>query len=205
MKSSVIIFDLFGTLVNFGVHRYPYRQLLKLGRKNGRKPRVDDARTVMTMNGDMQQIADHMGISGSPAFFRKLTEDIDCELESLTLFDDVIPVLNEFKRTNTRMAICSNLAKPYGGVIERLLSSHSLEKFLSYECGFIKPEPEIYQGLVLSMGVPPQQCLFVGDTFLADVVGPKQAGMESIHLCRGANTTPNSIETLTALIDEKYC
>lgn len=43
MKSSAIIFDLFGTLVNFGVHRHPYRQLLKLGRKNGRKPQADDA------------------------------------------------------------------------------------------------------------------------------------------------------------------
>lgn len=157
----------------------------------------------MTTNGDMQQIADHMGISGSPEFFKKLNEDIECELESLTLFDDAIPVLNELKRTGARMAICSNLASPYGVVIDHLLSAYSLERYLSYECGFIKPEPEIYQNLVLAMGVEPQHCLFVGDTYLAGVVGPKQVGMESIHLCRSENATQNSIRTLAALIDKK--
>lgn len=201
MNTEVIIFDLFGTLVRFDAQRHPYRQLLKWGRKNGRKPLADDARTIMTFNGDIQLIADHMGINAPSEFLRDMAEDIEYELASLTLFDDVIPVLDELKKRKIRMAICSNLAKPYGDVIERLLLPYSLKKYLSYECGFIKPEPKIYQSIVMTMDIEPQQCLFVGDTFLADVIGPKQVGMQSVHLCRGKNSTQNGIKTLVDLVD----
>jgi FMN phosphatase YigB (HAD superfamily) len=59
---KTVIFDLYGTLVKFGVMHHPFRQLLKWARDNGRKVRADDARQLMTTNGDIFMLADHLGI-----------------------------------------------------------------------------------------------------------------------------------------------
>ena len=45
-KISHVTFDLFGTLIKFGVQHHPFRQLLKWARENGRQVLPDDARTV---------------------------------------------------------------------------------------------------------------------------------------------------------------
>ena len=49
-KIKYVIFDLFGTLVKYGVQHHPFRQLLKWARENGRPVKADDARTIMTTN-----------------------------------------------------------------------------------------------------------------------------------------------------------
>lgn len=201
MKIDVVIFDLFGTLVNFGIQHHPYRQLLKWAREHGRKPLSNDARTIMTINGDIQQVANQLGINPPDGLIRKLTDDIEDELASLTLFDDVLPMLDEFQQRGIKLAICSNLAKPYGAIIERLLMQYPLEKILSYECGSIKPEPEIYRCITNAMKVTPSQCVFIGDTHLADVWGPQQIGMKGIHLSRTDKISQNSISSLSEIFD----
>ncbi|MES2673670.1 MAG: HAD family hydrolase [Pseudomonadota bacterium] len=200
IKPDVIIFDLFGTLVDFGIQRHPYRELMKYARNNGRKPLPDDARTIMTIDGDIRHVADQMGINAPETFILKLIEDIDCELESLAIFDDVIPVLQQLQKQNCRMAICSNLAKPYGKAIEHFFSQFPLEKYLSYQCGFIKPEAAMYSTITDAMNVEPERCLFVGDTYIADVLGPQQIGMKSIHLCRSGVGREMNIGSLSSLI-----
>ena len=76
--------------------------------------------------------------------------------------------MNVLKRRGTLIAICSNLAAPYGAAIERLLPQNELIKCLSYQVGHIKPEPEIYAEIINKSGVQAADILFVGDTFLAD-------------------------------------
>lgn len=66
-------------------------------------------------------------------------------MESLYLFNDVLPTLEMLVEMDITIGICSNLATPYGEVIERLLSGFSFITSLSYEVGAIKPEPPIYR------------------------------------------------------------
>ncbi|MES2673673.1 MAG: HAD family hydrolase [Pseudomonadota bacterium] len=200
IKPDVIIFDLFGTLVDFGIQRHPYRELMKYARNNGRKPLPGDARTIMTIDGDIRHVADQMGINAPETLILKLIEDIDFELESLAVFNDVIPVLQHLQKQNCRVAICSNLAKPYGSVIERFFSQYAVKKFLSYQRGFIKPETAMYSSITSAMNVKPECCLFVGDTYIADVLGPQQIGMNSIHLCRANSGQKNNIGSLSSLL-----
>lgn len=46
------------------------------------------------------------------------------ELTSLTLYDDVAPTLSALKAHEIPIAICSNLASPYRSVLVRLLANH---------------------------------------------------------------------------------
>jgi FMN phosphatase YigB (HAD superfamily) len=51
---------------------------------------------------------------------------------------------------------------------------------------FHKPSPVIYEVAVRQLGLPPEQILHVGDHFLEDVEGARSAGLQSLHLVRGA-------------------
>ena len=48
---------------------------------------------------------------------------------------------------------------------------------LSGELGVAKPDPAIFHDAAGRLGASPGQCLYVGDSYLDDVVGAKTAGM----------------------------
>lgn len=195
-QPSLIIFDLFGTLIKYGIMHHPFRQLLKWAKDNGRRPKPDDARTLMTVYGDAPELADALGIHAPDSLIEQIQSHIQEELASLTLYDDVIPTLSALQSCNIPFAICSNLARPYGEAIDLLLGEYSFIRSLSYEVGFIKPEPDIYQSVVSQTQALPEQCLFVGDTLLADYEGPRQFGMRACHLVRGVPRGEYSINSL---------
>lgn len=197
MKITHVTFDLFGTLVKFGVQHHPFRQLLKWARENGRSVRPDDARRVMTINGDVEAISYGLGTNPPIELIHKLEEQISEELSSLVLFDDVIPTLNQIQARGIEIGICSNLAQPYGAVIGRLLNDFGLEQFLSYELGIIKPEAQIYESILRQFNCGAAQCLFIGDTFEADYAGPKAVGMKALHLTRNHTALSHQISSLT--------
>ncbi|RYY01733.1 MAG: HAD family hydrolase [Gammaproteobacteria bacterium] len=202
-KSKVrhVVFDIFGTLIKFGIQHHPFRQLLKLARENGRQVRPDDARMVMTINGDLEYIGNELGINPPSELVQKLEWQIGDELSSLTLFDDVVPTLNALQSRGIKIGLCSNLAQPYGAAIDRLLAGFDLKHFLSYELSIIKPEAQIYQSILSSFNCSAEQCLFVGDTFEADYVGPTAMGMKAVHLVRSGVTQSYQITSLTEVLN----
>jgi hypothetical protein len=46
---SPIVFDLYGTLIRFGVMHHTFRKILRWAKEQGCKPGQDDARKLMTM------------------------------------------------------------------------------------------------------------------------------------------------------------
>ncbi len=57
---------------------------------------------------------------------------------------------------------------------------------LSEEVGIRKPDPRIFAMAANLLGVSPDECLFVGDSYSHDVVGAKQAGMRTCWLNPGS-------------------
>ena len=197
---TAVIFDLFGTLVDFGVHHHPFRQLLKWARENGRHVRPDDARTVMTINGGLEAIAHGLKIAPPPDLLQKLQEEISEELESLALFDDVIPVLRDLQSQGLGIGISSNLAQPYGRAIQNLLAEFDFELFLSYKLAAIKPDIQMYESILTRFNCAANKCLFIGDTHEADYAGPIGVGMKALHLMRSGATLPQHIGSLNEVL-----
>jgi HAD superfamily hydrolase (TIGR01549 family) len=77
------------------------------------------------------------------------------------------------------LTICSNLAKPYGAIIDRLLPDFSFTRILSYEVGYIKPDDGIYDAILNRTSHRKERILFIGDTFIADYEGPIQYGFHA--------------------------
>lgn len=198
---KVVIFDLYGTLVRFGIMHHPFRELLKWARENGRSANSNDARQLMTINKNLSGLASDLGIPVPKIMLDLLQEKIEEELTSLSLFDDVVPTLNQLRHLGIPVAICSNLAQPYGVVIDRLLSQFSFHRFLSYEVGFIKPDPEMFQKILSNIGLPAKDCLFIGDTFIADYEGPINNGFQARHLVRGQVSQAHELTDLKDILN----
>lgn len=197
---KLVIFDLFGTLIRYKVRHHPFRTLLKWAKSNGRKVRVDDARYLMTKDLDTNDLARSMGIDAPSDLLNQIHLEIEQELGSLELYDDVIPIWNELNALGISIAVCSNLAKPYGRALELLPAHVNYLSCLSYEVGFIKPEPEIYSWILERAGIDRQQCLFVGDTYIADYEGPNRMGMRAFHLVRTQGRKEHEISSLLEIL-----
>lgn len=197
---TLIAFDLYGTLIRFGIMHHPFRKILLWAREQDRKPQPDDARKIMTANKECEELLAGLGIAPPADMLAQLHQEIQEELDSLTLFDDVLPTLNALTSSGIPLAICSNLARPYGSVIDRLLPQFNFVQCLSYNVGAIKPDKEIYDSIVSGSGVSPEQILFVGDTRLADYDGPTRYGFHAKLLVREQSLEKDTISSLTEVL-----
>ncbi|RYY02163.1 MAG: HAD family hydrolase [Gammaproteobacteria bacterium] len=197
---KLVVFDLFGTLVQHQVRHSPYRQLIKYGQAQGRRVRDTDAREIMSLNVDIVGIAKHFEIDVPPAFLDELQCQIDEELSMMTLFDDVLGTIAVLNESNIPMAICSNLAMPYGVAIDDLLGEFQFSKFLSYEMGCIKPDQQIYRKICETTHVSAKETLFVGDNLICDYIGPSNFGFHARHLNRHGGCSGITVKNLNHVL-----
>lgn len=94
------------------------------------------------------------------------------------------------------------LVSNFYGNIRAILRDYRLEYFQavieSAEVGIRKPDPAIYRLGVEAAGVPPEQCVVIGDSFGKDVVPAHSLGCETVWLKgRGWNreTVDESVPT----------
>ncbi|MEP6801757.1 MAG: HAD-IA family hydrolase [Acidobacteriota bacterium] len=101
-----------------------------------------------------------------------------------------------------RVAVVSNA----DGRVRALLESAGLMPFLelvvdSFEVGFEKPDPRIFLAATDRLGVPPAECVYVGDIYSIDVLGARGAGMRAILIGTGAAEGPvERVHTLPELL-----
>lgn len=176
MIPKSIIFDVFGTLVQIKKGRSPYKKLVKYLKLQGRNYMPDDALSIMSMPFDFEELANHWGYSLSDEILKELEIDLSCDLQNLVLYEDTLQIMARLKQAGFKIALCSNLAKPYGDQVFSMLPG--LDAYIwSYQVGAIKPNPKIYEVVLEKVGCEAHEVLFVGDTLLADVSGPRSQGM----------------------------
>lgn len=178
IKPAVIAFDVFGTLINIGHKRAPYKQLLEWMTRDGWIPTTDAAAMIMSGPASFKEIGTRFGFDIPAEFIGHLHEDLDAELESIVLYDDTLSTLALLKQKGFKVVLCSNLASPYGPAALSILPVCDGHAW-SYEVGAIKPDPRIYQYAIDQVGAQPGEVLFIGDTPLADVEGPSNFGMSA--------------------------
>jgi len=109
---------------------------------------------------------------------QELVSDLEIELRSITLYEDTLSALEKLRNLGFRLALCLNLAMPYGESVFHMLPIFDVYAW-SYEVGAIKPDVQIYQYLIDELGCQAKDVLFIGDTPLADVTGPTEFGMSA--------------------------
>lgn len=175
---KVVAFDVFGTLIKINHRRSPYKKLMKWLKDSGRKPLPTDAATIMSINGSFEEIADFFGTKIPSDLLDEMYADLDFELQHIEPYEDAVETINQLKSTGYKVVLCSNTAKPYGKKVSFLLPLCDAYSW-SYEQGFNKPDPRIYQYFIDLLNCKPEEVLFVGDTQLADFKGQLAVGMHA--------------------------
>lgn len=176
---KVIIFDAFGTLVKIGESRSPYRKLMQWLKANGRKPSAQDAKIIMSNSVDIAQLSRLFGAELPEQLLKEITNDLELELSTIELYEDTVPTLQILKESSFKIALCSNLAMPYGEQLRKLLPDFFDAVVFSYEVGAIKPEQQIYEVIQAYLGCEFSEILFIGDHPILDVETPISLGMSA--------------------------
>ena len=92
---------------------------------------------------------------------------------------DVLPMLCELRRRGYKLAILSNCSdEEVWSIHSRTFSSLFDAMILSYETGFCKPEPDIYDLASKKLGIKNEECVFIGDGGSRELYGAAEAGMK---------------------------
>lgn len=184
---KVIVFDAFGTLVKIGTSRSPYRKLMKWLKANGRKPSAQDAKIIMSNPVDVAQLAKIFGADLPEQLLMEINSNLKLELSTIELYEDTVSTLYILKENGFKIALCSNLAMPYGEQLRKLLPDFFDAVVLSYEVGAIKPEHQIYEVIQAHFGCDYSEMLFIGDHPILDVETPLSLGMSARLIERHKN------------------
>src|SRR5471032_2109265 len=118
--TKAVIFDAFGTLLKIGEGVHPFRQILRAGIEQGRRPKPTDAKVLMTHALDLQGAADHFGITITPEHIQRIQAQLDAELLSIQPFAEAQEAIDLLRANHIKVAVCSNLAQPYGAAVDRV-------------------------------------------------------------------------------------
>jgi putative hydrolase of the HAD superfamily len=215
---QAVLFDVDFTLALPGPELGP-DGYLRLGERHGLKldvTRLDEARDRAF--GELQRHPDlvhdeDLWIAFTELMIRGMGGDADgaraCAAdmvarwmlhENFTLYDDVLPVLEELRRQGRKLGLISNGERD----LDEFAAHHALEVDVavgSRSFGRTKPHPSIFEAALEQLGVAPVDAAMVGDSYADDIEGARALGMRAFLLDREGRypDEPDRLPTLLAL------
>ncbi|WP_338135685.1 HAD family hydrolase [Pseudomonas fragi] len=190
---EAVIFDAFGTILRICEGKHPYRQLMKAGIKQGRRPRPEDASLLMSGGYGLAEAAELLGIEVRPQEMARLEAVLRAEVASIEPYADAVLCIKAIKAAGIKVGICSNLAMPYGAAVTRHFPDLDAYGF-SFDVGVLKPDRRIYEAVLRDMGVAAEDTWMVGDSQRCDKYGPEALGIKGHFLQRAGGELPDLLE-----------
>ncbi len=136
------------------------------------------------------------------AFFDAYYEPVDRELY---IFGDTLETLAVLKKTYPVMGLVSNTVFPERAHM-RELDRFGIAPFLKFTVfsstfGLRKPHGDIFIQACNLAGYAPPECLYVGDRYIEDVLGPTGIGMNAILKAKAGREYPSDMPTSLRKID----
>lgn len=104
---------------------------------------------------------------------------------NLKNFNDSLPILEVLKGKNIQTGVVSNIGEQIDSYLDKAgFTGYITYKVTSFEAGYDKPQPQIFQLALRKAGVEAAEALFVGDQYDLDVQGARNAGIKPILINR---------------------
>lgn len=128
--------------------------------------------------------------------------DSYAKAENWQVYPDAVPTLKQLHSAGFAIGIVSD----WGSQLPLILDKLGLTPYLTFVqasaiVGAAKPSPIFYRMAAQAGGVDPSEALMVGDSYRADVMGARSAGMDAVLLDR-AGTAQVSDVTIIRSLDE---
>ena len=118
------------------------------------------------------------------------------------LYQDVLPALDALRDTGSIIGVVSDWSSGLPHIFDLL----GLNLYLSFvlasgAAGVAKPDPRFYRMAAQAGGVAPRQALMIGDSYHADVLGARAAGMDALLLDRLGTAGRANVPTIRSLVE----
>jgi putative hydrolase of the HAD superfamily len=134
-------------------------------------------------------------------FFQAFYQPIS---DQVTLFADAATVLRELKQRGKRIGLVSNTVFPEDYHINELKYFELYQYFdwtvFSVNFGWRKPHPSIYNKAVSLMELDRERLIFIGDRYIEDVKGPREAGLQAVLKYREGREYPDPLPEDLAVV-----
>ncbi|MDQ3448732.1 MAG: HAD family hydrolase [Chloroflexota bacterium] len=101
------------------------------------------------------------------------------------VYPDVEPSLFRLREEGVRLAVISNWLWEAPELFHEVgLAQHFEQLIVSARLGYDKPHPEIFRHALDLMQVSPERAVHVGDSYPADVLGARAAGIRPVLMSR---------------------
>jgi HAD superfamily hydrolase (TIGR01549 family) len=115
------------------------------------------------------------------------------------LYDDVLPVLGQLRRSGLKLGLVSNTSRDLGAFVRHF--ALDVDAWIaSGSYGKVKPSPLIFRAALELVGCDPHAALMVGDSPRDDVAGAQAVGMQALLLDR-AGLHPDAAERIESLAE----
>jgi HAD superfamily hydrolase (TIGR01549 family) len=136
------------------------------------------------------------------AFFDAYYQPVEREL---FVYDDTLQLLNTLKPAYPVMGLISNTIFPERAHLTEL-QRFGIAPFLKFMVfsstfGLRKPHPDIFYSACNLAGFAPSECLYVGDRYFEDILGPTQIGMHAILKIKPGREYPADMPEALRKID----
>ncbi len=146
------------------------------------------------------RLVEHMGLQADDAAL----DDIHAFFEREVVYrpyPEAVRVLRALRSAGFRTGVISNFSHRLPGILESLGLAEQLDTVTySFEAGAEKPHPKIFRTALARAGASPERVLMVGDSFEADYLGARNAGLHAVLLCRDQQA-PEPCPTVRSLED----
>ncbi len=151
------------------------------------------------------RVVEHLGLTADEAAL----DDIHAAFEREVVYrpyPDAVRALKALRAAGYRTGVVSNFSHRLPEVLGGLgLAEHLDTVTYSFEAGAEKPHPKIFRTALARAGAEPERVLMVGDSYEADYLGARGAGLHALLLCRAAGRPEpcpaiRSLEELPAVL-----
>jgi len=95
--------------------------------------------------------------------------------------EEVHTVLPGLRESGYTLGVVSNRSNPYQDEVEKMgLADYFNFSLAAGEVEVWKPDPGIFEHALKKTGTTPEQTLYIGDNYFADVVGARRAGLQPV-------------------------
>ena len=117
-------------------------------------------------------------------------------------YDDSVKALQFVKEKKLKTGLISNVGQEIDSYCNELGFEPYLDlKVTSFEVGYDKPRPEIFQLALEKAGVKAAESLFIGDVYEQDIVGARGVGMQAILIDRNHSAKKYDCPVIAGLVE----
>jgi HAD superfamily hydrolase (TIGR01549 family) len=118
--------------------------------------------------------------------------------ERISIMSRAQHVLAELKRAGVHLGLVTNTSLPHSIIVEEFQRLSLYDYFDTVVCSseivFRKPDRAMFDVALRALKVSPEEAMFVGDDYFADVVGAHKVGMKTVWLNPKHNPVPGEVK-----------